>query len=404
MNKKPFLLILGLLFIAIIAVLAFVLFINTGISFLGWLIMILFLLLAGFLVFKLHAKGIKTIGIISLVSVSVIMITFLFTGGVGGQKSSVVSKGVDKSDLGNIMSGQYYFDDGNVVYYSNYDDQFKAHIYELNKKTGATVPIFDGFGWSLVPDGDYLYFSGNTGDTIDGTYNLFKMNLKDHSYEIINPEYCYNMSRYNDWLYFISQDTSGNYSYKRLNLKDLKVETLVKDGSGRVVVIYNKKLYYLDSSGYIIMANPDGSKPINVIDQICSNFVIGNGKLIFNDNNTIKTADTDGGNINTVREADNMVITTLNSRGNTIFYSSYNGSAVDYKLNGYPYTLYSVNFNGKDGRRVYSGTSWGIYVNIIDNQVYALDYVMDTEAGHTTHVTIISVMSNKGDDIKLLPN
>lgn len=404
MNNKPFLLVIGLLIILAIAVLAFVLFINTGISFLGWLIMILLLLLTGFLVFKLHAKGIKTIGLISLISIAAIMITFLFTGGVGGQKSSVVSQGVDKSDLGNIMSGQYYFDDGDVVYYSNFDDSFKAHIYEMNKKTGATVPIFNGFGWSLVTHDGYLYFSGNTGATIDGTYNLFRMNLKDYSYEIINNEYCYNMSLYNNWLYFINKDSNENFTYKRLNLKDLSIKTLVEDGSGRSVVVYKKNLYYLNSDGYIIMSNPDGTKPTQVIDQTCSSFIIGNGKLIFNDGGALKTADTDGKNINTIREADNLVITTLNSRGNTVYYSAYNNNAIDYKLNGYPYTLYSINFNGKDDRQIYTGTSWGIYINIIDNNVYALDYVMDVDAGHPTYVTIISYMSNKGDDIKLLPN
>ena len=152
------------------------------------------------------------------------------------------------------------------------------------------------------------------------------------------------------------------------------------------------------------MSNPDGTKPTQVIDQTCSSFIIGNGKLIFNDGGALKTADTDGKNINTIREADNLVITTLNSRGNTVYYSAYNNNAIDYKLNGYPYTLYSINFNGKDDRQIYTGTSWGIYINIIDNNVYALDYVMDVDAGHPTYVTIISYMSNKGDDIKLLPN
>lgn len=404
MKNKQFSLVLGILLILTIAVLAFILFINSGISFLGWLIMILLLLISGFIIFKFHAKGIKTIGLIGLFSAGAIMVTFLFTGGVGGVKSSVVSGGVDKSDLGNIMSGQYYFDDGDVVYYSNYDDQFKAHIYKLNKKTGATVPIFDGFGWSLVPDGDYLYFSGNTGTTIDGTYNLFRMNLNDYSYEIINSEYCFNMSLYKGWLYFINRDNSGKYTYKRLNLKDLSIKTLVEDGSGLAVVVYKKNLYYLDSLGYIIVSNTDGSKPTRVMDQTCSGFIIGNGKIIFNDGNTLKTVDTDGKNINTLREADNLVISTLNSKGNTVYYSAYSSNEINYKLYGYPYTLYSISFNGKDKREICTGTSYGLYINIIDNNVYTLDYIMDTEAGHPTQITIIRVMDNKGNNIKLLPN
>ena len=209
MKNNNGLLILGLFLVLLISVLAFMLYIGSGISFLGWLLMILFILLAGFIVYKTHGKGFKIIGIISGLLVISIFTVFVFTGGFGGGgKSSIVSDGVDNSDLGNIMSGQYYFDDGNTVYYSNFDDSFKAHIYEMDEKTGANKPIFDGFGWSLVPYKGYLYFSGNTGDMIDGTYRLFKLSLKDYTYEIINEDYCYNMSMYDGWLYFINRSDS----------------------------------------------------------------------------------------------------------------------------------------------------------------------------------------------------
>ncbi|MBN1624747.1 MAG: DUF5050 domain-containing protein [Clostridia bacterium] len=405
MKNNKGLLFMGLLITLLITVLSFILFIKAGVSFLGWLIMILLLLLLGFIIYKTHAKGIKFIGILSGVAVVSIFVVFIFTGGFSGSgKSSVVSDGVDKKDLGNIMSGQYYFDDGNTVYYSNFDDSFKAHIYEMDEKTGANKPIFDGFGWSLVPYKGYLYFSGNTGDSIDGTYRLFKLDLKDYTYEIINEDYCYNMSMYDGWLYFINRSSSGTYSYKRLNLKDNSMETIVEDGRNANVVVYNKKLYYFDAYGSIVMAELDGTNPEIVIGNECSRFIIGDGKLIFVQDGTIKTADPDGQNIEVVRETDGTEIYTLNSSGNTIFFSEYKSDEFDYAMSGYPYTVRSIKFNGRNEKLVYEGISYGVYINVIDNDVYALDYIMDSGAGHPYLLTIVSIVDQNGDNRRLLPN
>jgi len=405
MKNNKGLLVLGLFIVLLIAVLSFMLFIKAGVSFIGWLMMIALLLIFGFFIYRTHGKGISFIGILSGVMVVSIFLVFSFTGGFSsGGKSSVVSDGVDRSDLGNIMSGQYYFDNGNTVYYSNFDDSFKAHIYEMDEKTGANKPIFDGFGWSLVPYKGYLYFSGNTGDMIDGTYRLFKLDLKDYTYEVINEDYCYNMSMHDGWLYFINRSSSGTYSYKRLNLKNDEIETIVEDGSGQNVIVYNKKLYYLDANGSIVRADLNGNDPEIVVGNRCSSFIIGDGSLVFVQDGTLMNSKPDGQDIEVIREADDNEIYTLNSSGNLIFFSVFNSDGYDYSKNGYEYSLYSIRSNGRNEKLIYAGVSYGVYINVVDKSVYALDYIMDSEAGHPYQLTIVSVFDMDGDNLALLPN
>jgi|GEM_PF-2333949 len=404
MKNKIGFLILGTLAILVIAVLAFWLFISSGIGFLGWLLMILALIIFGFLIYRMHSKGLVMIGYISLGLLISILAIFIFTGGLGaGGKSSVVSEGVDKKDLGNIINGQYYFDDGNTVYYSNFDDDYTAHIYEMNEKSGANKPIFDGFGWSLVTYKGHLYFSGNTGDIIDGTYRLFKLNLKDYSYEVINEDYCYGMSLYKNWLYFINRDSSGKFSYKRYNTKDGTMETVIEDGRGKIVVIYDKSLYFLSGEGYIGKADPDGSNIETLVYESAEYFIIGNGKIVYSSDGVLKTCSITGEDVEVIREYGGNDIVTINSNGNTIFFTEYNTSVTG-TAGGYPYNLRAIKFNGKGEEVIYRGESWGFYINSIGNRVYALDYLNDTAAGHPTYVTIISTMDKDGSDLKLLPN
>jgi len=401
-KQSKLIMVFGFFILLVMTVLAFFLFITVGIAFLGWLIMILLLICFGFIIFKMFTKGIKFIGIMAGIFTILILSVFIFTGGTGANRSSVVSVGVDKSDLGNIINGQYYFDDGDFVYYSTFDNQFRAHIYQVDKKNNETISIFDGFGWSLVEHKGYLYFSGNAGTAIDGTYNLYKMNLEDFSYEIINNQYCYNMSLYNDWLYFINKDASGDYSYQRIHSESEKRDVIVQDGSGKNIVVHNKKLYYQDGSGYIVRAELNGNNGENILDHSIDFFIIGNGKIIYIQDNKIKSCDLDGGNINTIREADDKGITSINSDGNTIYFSYYFTDKYDDVRNAYPYGTSSIKIDGKNEKQVYESSSWGIYVNIIDGKVYFLDYINNVEAGHKTYVTVISMVDGKVQSL-LLP-
>lgn len=283
-------------------------------------------------------------------------------------KSSQVSKGVSLDDLGNITNGQYYFDSGDSIYYSSFDEGGKAHIYMVTD--GNTKSIFNGFGWSFALKGDYIYFSGNEGVKIDGTYNLYRMKKDGSSYEKINSTYCFNMNFYKDWLYYVKANASSVYTLYRSDL-DGKNEVQVVGTGSYVGIVYEDMLYYL-SDNTIYRSNPDGSLPVPIVYSVYQ-FVIGMGKLIYTDTGyNIKSSDIDGTNTKVIKANEGEVISRINSYKNTVFYVV--GSSTPTSGYSYSYTLYSMGLDGTNKKTVYSSTSYGYYINIINDKVYALDY------------------------------
>ncbi len=104
--------------------------------------------------------------------------------------SAVVSEGESADELGNIANSPYYFRTEDYIFYSCYDENNKAHIYRVDRDGKNFMSIFDGFGWSLLVIDNKLYFCGNQGDTVDDTYNMFRMNLDGSGLETIVGEYC----------------------------------------------------------------------------------------------------------------------------------------------------------------------------------------------------------------------
>lgn len=307
-------------------------------------------------------------------------------------KSSQVSEGVNLDDLGNILNGQYYFDSGDNIYYSSFDESGAAHIYMINN--GVTKIIFNGFGWSFAINGDYLYFSGNEGIKIDGTYNLFRMKIDGSSYEKINSSYCFNMSFYKDWLYYIKTEDSV-YSLYRSDLDGKTEEKVVNSGS-YMGIVYDDMLYYLSDSS-IYKSNPDGTDAGLLVPYV-SQFIIGIGKLIYVDtNNNITISDIDGTNKRIIKYSEGETISRINSYKNNVYYVV--GSSSPTSGYSYSYTLYSINIDGTDKKVVYSSTSYGYYINIVNDKVYALDYNYG-DSGHFEAIT--KSMNLDGSNFQIL--
>jgi len=309
--------------------------------------------------------------------------------------SSQVSTGVSLDDLGNIINGQYYFDSGDGIYYSSFDESEAAHIYQY--KDGTTSIIFNGFGWSFVVKDGYLYFSGNEGTSIDGSYHLFKMNLEDYSYEIINYGYCFNMNFYKEWLYYVKEDSENYFSVYRSDLNGDNEQQVASTGS-YVGIIFDDMFYYL-SDQTIYRSNPDGSNPILVLEDV-NRFIIGQGKFIYEDtSNNLKTANIDGANQTIVKYSDGTTISRINSAGEVIYFVK---TTSDTATNGYayPYALYRINFDGTNEQKVYESESYGYYINIVNDQIYALDYAPGA-SGY--YVAITKNMTLTGSNLLTLP-
>ena len=287
--------------------------------------------------------------------------------------SSQVSKGFNRDDLGNIINGQYYFDNGDVIYYSTFDESGNAHIYMKDGNT--TKSIFNGFGWSFALKDDYLYFSGNLGTSIDGTYNLFKMKADGSSYEVINTGYCFNMNFYNDWLYYVKKGSDDVYSIYRSDLNG-ENETRIVTSNSYASVVYEDKLYYL-SNEVIYEADVDGNNPVAIVSDYVTKFIIGQGKIIYTDYyDNIRLVDIDGKNVKTIRTNSGYDIDRINSYKDTVYYIVYDETYLSDRM-AYTYDIYSINVDGTNDKKVYSGVSWGFYMNIVDDKIYVLDYAQD---------------------------
>ena len=309
--------------------------------------------------------------------------------------SSQVSEVVNLDDLGNVMNGQYYFDSGSEQYYSTFNENGSSHIYMA--KNGTTKTIFDGFGWSFAVKDNYLYFSGNEGEVIDGTYNLFRMVKDGSSYERINSGYCFNMFFYDKWLYYGKADGDDKYSIYRSNL-DGSNETKIVDNSSNSIVYENKLYYQVDSSVYV--ANPNGTSSSLVLSDSVTQFIIGQGKIIYLDiYYNIKMADINGSNVKVIKAYDGEQIIKINSYKDTIFYVKYNENYLSDRM-AYQYYLYSIKMDGTDDKKVYEGVSWGYYINIVDGKIYVLDYAEDLTINKFIAVT--SRMNIDGSNINSL--
>ncbi|HBP38329.1 MAG TPA: hypothetical protein DD640_06240, partial [Clostridiales bacterium] len=298
-------------------------------------------------------------------------------------QSSKVSLGVNLDDLGNIINGQYFFDDGQHQFYSSFDANCAAHIYKTDKATQTTVSIFDGFGWSLVVRDGWLYFSGNAGATIDGTYNLFRMKLDGSSLEKIYDGFSYGMSLYNNKLYYISKSSyeAEDYAICRSNTDGSARETLVTDFNG-YCIIYENMLYYTGQDGTFYRANPDGSQSVAILADKINYAIIGNGKLIYTDTSgNIKIAGIDGQDSQLVLAAGSLPVYSLNSSKDTIFYTVYDPT-MDSSRYAYAYELYRIQFDGSGNQKIYQEYSYGTFINVVNGKVFTLDYAIDLATGN----------------------
>jgi len=374
----------GLIFTLIILVLAVILLLIFKVNWISWIVSSVVFVGIIFLMFMLPKLNIvKVIGLllISIITTTTILIVdSKVTPSINDKKygnSSIVSKGVNTDDLGNIVNGQFYFVDGNTAFYSTFDIKGDTHVYSRNLTTGDTKKIFDGFGWSFVVYEGWLYFSGNPGVKIDATYKLYRIRTDGTNLELLNSNYTYNMYFYKGYIYYMRQadHDSEIANICRANL-DGKNEEIIVQNTGYQSIIYENKLYYIDSNGYLNMAEPDGKNTKQVFSEKINQFIIGQGNILFvDDNSNIKKSNPDGSNISIIRASDGNTISRINSYKNKLFYSKYGDYATDRMA--YNYSIYSIDITGGNDVLVYSGVSAGIWNNIVDGRLYVLDYAQD---------------------------
>lgn len=375
--------------------------------FLTWIIAIIIIAIFSVIIVTSSKKD-KLTNIVSLVIVIILIsgnyvITTKLINNSNGSiivNSSIVSQGVENNDLGNIISGQYYFDDGKNQFYSTFDENDNPHIYRSSNKGNEGEAIFDGFGWSLVFKDNWLYFSGNQGKAIDGTYNLFRMRADGTELEVLNHKYCYGMNIYGNWIYYMGK-SSVNDPETNIYRSDVdgENETLLVSGSVSSFIVYKDELYYLDSE-MLYNAKPDGSATKIITDNKAKAFIIGSGKIIYiGTDNSVNTMSVIGNDVKEIKPASGDLMITINSYNDRIYYVVYD-EAFNYTTYSYKYWVYSIDFKGKNNKQLYEGDSFGFYINVVDNKLFVLDYLRDSSDSKLVVTT--KNMTLDGANLKIL--
>ena len=314
--------------------------------------------------------------------------------------SAIVSIGVNEQDLGNIMSGQYYFATNEFIFYSSYDENNTAHIYSVKTDKTELTPIFDGFGWSLVVINDWLYFSGNQGAVIDGSYHIFRMKLDGSQLQKIHDRYSYGMFIYGDYLYYMTSnvDYPESMSIARSSLDGSNKEILFEYGYNPL--IYKDQLYYFDNQGNMYKTDPDGSNPEVLISAAVKSYTISKDKIIYNDfGNNINICDINGDNNKVIRATKGEEVLNVNAYKDRIYFSEYN-TEFNYTYYGYDYTIFSINMDGSNERSLFTSVSYGIYMNLVNDKLMLMDYTRSGDSD--TMVAVIKTMDLDGSNISVM--
>jgi hypothetical protein len=332
---------------------------------------------------------------ILIAAVYIFLFAALIAAFIARESVNKPSLDMDNKNSGNIMNGNFYISDGQFEYYSSFNDQANSHIYRCNTSENSTESIFEGFGWNLNLAKDYLYFTGNNGPVIDGTYNIIRISLETWEPEVINTGCCGNMFIYNTFIYYVkfASYDSHDYSIYRLNL-DGTNETLIAEGSFNALV-YCDQLYFIDPDKNICRAELDGTDRKPIVSDRVSNFIIANQKIIYaNTKNRIYMCNPDGSDLTGITSCNDKTRVKLNALNERLYIAEYN---TETNAEGsYKYTISSILYDGSDKKTVYNGVSKSVYFLVNENGVVVYDYNFDALSGHSLAVTRVVKLDGGG--------
>ena len=170
--------------------------------------------------------------------------------------------------------------------------------------------------------------------------------------------------------------------------------------NGNSPIVYQNFLYYHDNQGNMFRTRPDGTDPEVILTAAVETYVISDDKIIFNDHDhNIFSCDLDGKNLKLVRGTAGVPINRVNAYNGRVFFSEYNPD-FNYTAYGFNYTVKSCRMDGSEEREVFSSVSYGIYMNLVDNKLMMMDYVMNATSG--VMYASIKVMDLDGNNVDVL--
>lgn len=323
--------------------------------------------------------------IIALSSIFVVIIVAFFVVvnvlGLFGfaSSSSIVSGGVDKSDLSNITLGQFVFKYGETTFYSGCEDNGAPHIYKI-VGSGAAQPIFDGFGWSLTVRDNWLYFSGSENSVLDYKYYLYRISFDGKKKEKIGEDNAFGLNVYKNLLFYVKfsdfqneRVTDGTVWRKTVDGKDDK-QIYSQYGGG--LLIYKDIMYYM-TNGTIYKSKTDGSDKQTVYGSDANSYVLGGGKFYINKSDgSVVSADLDGKNIKMLISSG---VACINKYKSDLFYITYDSNSYSTASGTYTYNIHRFNLDSSSDIIVYTGNSRYFYFNVLDEKIFVLNHYFSNE-------------------------
>ncbi len=328
-------------------------------------------------------------------------VTVITTDIIPAYSDLVISDGVSPDDLGNNYAGQFFYLRGDYVYYTSFDTTPSAHLYRMNASDGTLDMLFDGFAWYVVVAGDWIYFSGNEGPLATDDYNIYRVAIDGSGFEQLNNKDCFSLNVVGDKLYYGGYDPADETKYQlyRSDLDGSHEETILDEFYGSYT-IYNDQLIYNDTANKLYSADLDGHDQLEVLSDAVS-FFVGQGRLVYtNEAGDVRIADLDGGNDTLIRPFGGTYVASLNSYGDKLF-MTFMSETLNTENNAYPYDLYSMDFDGSNEMLLFSGESQGTYINLVDDHIVFIEYVMD--AASSNMAAILYACNLDGSDIREMP-
>ncbi len=185
-----------------------------------------------------------------------------------------------------------------------------------------------------------------------------------------------NLFVYGEHLFFLKRDENYSNLFK-LYRTDLDGKNELEFlQNGKKALFYKNKIYYNDGSGNLYRIDLDNTNLRVLLSGVAETFTVSLDKIIFIDfEGNINAATIDGKEITKIRDKGDFDITALNTHENRIFFTEYDEKNFDYSKYGWDYTVKSIDFEGGDEQEIISGTSNGMYTNLVGGRLLIFEYL-----------------------------
>lgn len=219
---------------------------------------------------------------------------------------------------GNLQNGGLIVKAGEAIFIT--DIKNYSGTYSLDRENAQAEPIhYEGLFWFMNEAGHSLYYS----DQLKGDV-LCKLDIVKQQVEVLLDKPCYQLRRYEDWIYYIHEEDHRLYRCATNGKHDMKlIDEYVES-----FLLYEGQIYYATSSG-IKRSTKSGEDRERISELTTSSLVRIGNKLCFPDpknRHRLMLLDVES---QTVTIVDNMDVLSMSTDGRYIYCANrLNGNSI----------------------------------------------------------------------------